>query len=320
VPAIVGQVQQRLQRSEARAGERFQVRLDRTGRFAAVLIALIVGSALLAPWLAERVLRTTPELMMRDQTGRFAVLRPPGPGYPLGTDDLGRDVLTRLLFAGRVSLTVGFLVAAIAVLIGTTAGLIAGYYGGWVDDLVNALVQLVFNVPSLFVMIALSLALRPDATALGLIFSAFFWPSTARQVRAITQSLRHRDYVEAARLLGASDRRIMLRHILPNVGSVVTVSTGFAVASAILSESALSYLGFGVQPPLASWGNMLSGSQDLFRRAPWLVYPPGLLIILTVLAVVLLADSVRDALDPRTSRQSSGVSRQQLLRPPATDT
>jgi len=275
-----------------------------TARLASVLLASIVTAALLAPWLAETILKTSPEQMMRDPTGRFAVLRPPGPDYPLGTDDLGRDVLTRLLFAGRVSLAIGFLVAAVAVLVGTLAGLLAGYYGGWVDDLVNALVQFVYNVPALFVLIALSLMLRPDTIILGLIFSVFFWPGTARQVRAMTQSLEGREYVLAARLLGASDLRILRHHILPNVGGIVTVSASLAVANAILGESALSFLGFGVQPPLASWGNMLSGSQDLFRRAPWLVYPPGLLILGTVVSVVLLADNLRDALDPALRRAS----------------
>jgi peptide/nickel transport system permease protein len=204
-----------------------------------------------------------------------------------------------LLYAGRVSLLVGFLVAAISIVLGTGTGLLAGYFGGWVDDLVNAFVQLVFNIPSLFVLIVLSLYLRPDVLMLSLIFGFFFWPGTARQVRGVVQSLRGSEYVEAARVLGASDRRIMARHVLPNVANIVLVVAGFDVAAAILGESALSFLGFGVQVPQASWGNMLSGSQDLFRKAPWLVYPPGFMILLTVLCVVLLADGLRDAFDPR---------------------
>ena len=254
---------------------------------------------LLAPWIAEHLLGTTPEEIMRDPSGRIAILRPPGPGYPLGTDDVGRDALTRLLYAGRVSLLIGFLVAAISIVVGTGAGLVAGYFGGWIDDLVNAFVQLVFNIPSLFILIMLSLYFRPDVLSLSLIFGFFFWPGTARQVRGVVQSIRATDYVDAARVLGAGDGRIMLRHVLPNVAHIVMVVAGFDVAAAILSESALSFLGFGVQVPLASWGNMLSGSQDLFRRAPWLVYPPGAMILLTVLCVVLLADGLRDAFDPR---------------------
>lgn len=277
-------------------------RRDRLSLTAAAGLTVIVLVTLLAPWIAEHLLQTSPEKIMRDPSGRIAILHPPGPGYPLGTDDIGRDALTRLLYAGRVSLTVGFLVAAISILLGTSVGLVAGYFGGWVDDAINAVVQFVFNIPSLFVLIILSLYFRPDVLSLSVIFAFFFWPGTARQVRGVVQSLRAADYVDAARVLGASDLRIMTRHVLPNVANIVMVVAGFDVAAAILSESALSFLGFGVQVPLASWGNMLSGSQDLFRKAPWLVYPPGLMILLTVLCVVLLADGLRDAFDPRLGK------------------
>lgn len=156
--------------------------------------------------------------------------------------------------------------------------------------MVNALVQLVVNIPSLFILIILSVIFTPNVVGLALIFGLFYWPSTTRQVRGTVLSLRNRDYVDAARVLGASDARILVRHILPNVISVVTVVPGFDVAGAILGESALSFLGFGLVP-LSSWGNMLSGSQDTFRSAPWLVYPPGLMILLTVLSVFLITDS-----------------------------
>jgi peptide/nickel transport system permease protein len=278
-------------------------RRDRMSVTAGIVLLFILLSALLAPFITETLMGTNPETMVRDPaTGRFAVQRPPSPGFWLGTDDLGRDALTRLLHAGRVSLLVGFLVAAISVVVGTAAGLVAGFFGSWVDDIINALVQFVFNIPSLFVLIALSVIFRPDPVSLALIFAFFFWPGTARQVRGVAQSARSHDYVDAARVLGASSGRIMFRHILPNVANIVLVVAGFDVAAAILGESALSFLGFGVQVPLASWGNMLSGSQDLFRKAPWLVYPPGVMILLTVLCVVLLADGLRDALDPRVTR------------------
>jgi peptide/nickel transport system permease protein len=231
--------------------------------------------------------------------GRVAVLQPPGERFLLGTDDLGRDALTRLLYAGRVSLSIGFLVAAIAIFVGTAAGLAAGFYGGWVDDAINAIIQFVVNIPGLFVLIILSVIFQPDVPILALIFAFFFWPGTARQVRGVSQSVRTRDYVVAAQSLGASDLRIMTRHVLPNVANVVMVGAGFDVGGAILGESALSFLGFGVRVPLASWGNMLSGSTDMFEKAPWLVYPPGAMIFLTVLCVVLLADGLRDAFDPR---------------------
>jgi peptide/nickel transport system permease protein len=249
--------------------------------------------------IAENFLQTTPDKQLRAPDGRIAVLQPPGAEYRLGTDDLGRDVLTRLLYAGRVSLTIGFTVALVSILVGTFAGMVAGYFGGWIDDVVNAAVQFVFNIPGLFVLILLAVLFRPDVLMLSLIFGFFFWPATARQVRGVVLSVRTLDYVTAARGLGASNARIMLRHILPNVANIVMVVAGLDVAAAILGESALSFLGFGVQVPLSSWGNMLSGSQDMFRKAPWLVYPPGAMIFATVLCVVLLADGLRDALDPR---------------------
>ena len=274
-------------------------RRDPVSLAAASGLAIILLVTLLAPLIAELILHTTPDQMMRSPDGRFAILQPPGPAYVLGTDDLGRDVLTRLLYAGRVSLAIGFLVATISIALGTCAGLLAAYWGGWVDDLINACVQFVFNIPSLFVLIILSVVFRPDVLMLSVIFGFFYWPGTARQVRGVALSIRSLDYVMAAESLGASNRRIMVRHILPNVTNIIMVVAGFDVAGAILGESALSYLGFGVQVPTSSWGNMLSGSIDQFHRAPWLVYPPGVMIFLTVLCVVLLADGLRDALDPR---------------------
>ncbi len=276
-----------------------KLRRDPVSMMAAGVLAIIVLITVTAPFVAENVLHRTPEEMVRQPDGRFAILQPPGPGYPLGTDDLGRDALTRLLYAGQVSLFIGFFVAVISIVVGTLAGLCAGYFGGWVDDVLNAIIQFVFNVPALFVLIILSVMIRPNAVLLSLIFALFFWPGTARQVRGVALAARNQDYVMAAESLGASNRRVMFRHILPNVANIIMVVAGFDVAAAILGESALSYLGFGIQAPQASWGNMLSGSMDLFHRAPWLVYPPGIMIFLTVLCVVLLADGLRDALDPR---------------------
>lgn len=274
-------------------------RHDVVSMFALGLFLVILAITLCSPLIATYILGTTPDAFMRTPEGRIATLQPPGPNYPLGTDELGRDNLTRLLYAGQVSLTVGFLVALVALVIGAPIGLAAGYYGGRIDDVVNAVVQLVINIPSIFILIILSVIFTPDVFELSLIFGFFYWPGTTRQVRGTVLSLRNRDYVDAARVLGASDLRILARHILPNVLSIITVVAGFDVASAILGESALSFLGFGVPVPLSSWGNMLSGSQDTFRSAPWLVYPPGLMIFLTVLAVFLIADGLRDAFDPR---------------------
>jgi peptide/nickel transport system permease protein len=301
VPAVVASAEPRRPTASmgtyARAWEK--LRHDPMTIGAAILLLVIVIVTALAPAIAENILHTSPDQMMRGPDGRFAILKPPGPGFPLGTDDLGRDALTRLLYAGRVSLSIGFMVAAIAILLGTTAGMIAGYFGHWVDDIVNAFVQFIFNVPFLFVLIFLSVIFRPDVFSLALIIGFFGWPGTARQVRGVVMSVRNLDYVLAAQVLGATNLRIMFRHLLPNVANIILVAAGFAVAGAILGESALSFLGFGVQVPQASWGNMLSGAQDMFRRAPWLVYPPGVMIFLTVLCVVLIADGLRDALDPR---------------------
>jgi peptide/nickel transport system permease protein len=272
---------------------------DPISMFSVGLFLVIVLITVTAPLIAIYGLGTTPDQLLRTPDGRIATLQPPGPGYLLGTDELGRDNLTRLLYAGQVSLTVGFLVAIVSLAIGAPLGLIAGYYGGRVDDVVNALVQFTINIPTLFVLIILSVMFSPNVIGLAVIFGLTYWPGTTRQLRGLVLSIRNRDYVDAARVLGARDARILARHILPNVLSIVTVVAGFDVASAILGESALSFLGFGVPIPLSSWGNMLSGSQDTFRTAPWLVYPPGLMIFLTVLSVFLIADGLRDAFDPR---------------------
>jgi len=275
-----------------------KLRKDRLSMMAATGLAIVVFITVLGPIFADLVLHTSPESIQRMPDGRVAVLQPPSSRFLLGTDDLGRDVLTRLLYAGRVSLSIGFLVAGISVAVGTAAGLAAAYYGGWVDDIVNACIQFIFNIPGLFLLIILSVIFQPDVVMLSLIFAFFFWPGTARQVRGVAQSVRTREYVVAAQSLGGSDLRLMSRHILPNISNVILVGAGFDVQAAILGESALSYLGFGVRVPLSSWGNMLTGSTDMFEKAPWLVYPPGAMIFITVLCVVLLADGLRDALDP----------------------
>jgi ABC-type dipeptide/oligopeptide/nickel transport system permease subunit len=272
---------------------------DRPSIVALSVLCIIVLTAVSAPWVSDNILHTDPAHFLRRPDGRIATLQAPGPGYLLGTDELGRDTLTRLLYAGQVSLLVGVLVSAVSLGIGAPLGVLAGYFGGWVDDVVNAFVQLVANIPTLFLFIVLSVFFQPNVWQLALIFGFFFWPGTARQVRASVLSLRNREFIEAVRILGASDRRIMVRHVFPNVVSVVLVVAGMDMAAAILAESALSFLGFGVPVPLSSWGNMLSGSMDQFRSAPWLVYPPGLMIFATVLCVYLITDGVRDALDPR---------------------
>jgi peptide/nickel transport system permease protein len=278
-----------------------RLRRDRVSLIALGVLVVIAAISAGAQLVADGILHTNPDALVRTPAGRIAVLQPPGPTFPLGTDELGRDVLTRLIFAGRVSLLVGFGVAVVSIGIGAPLGLVAGFYGGRVDDAVNGFIQVVLNVPVLFVLIVLSIFFSPNVWQLAVIFGFFFFPGTARQVRGVVLSVRSRDYVDAARVLGARDWRIMGRHILPNVLSVVLVVAGIDMAGAILAESSLSFLGFGVPVPLSSWGNMLSLSQEQFRSAPWLVYPPGGMIFLTVLCVFLISDGLRDAFDPRAS-------------------
>ena len=279
-----------------------RLRRDRVSLAALAVLLVIASLSVSAPWIASTILHTDPARFVRTPAGRIATLQPPGPGYPLGTDELGRDVLTRLLYAGQASLLLGSLVALVSVGFGAPLGLLAAYFGGWVDDVVNALVQMLLNIPQILLLIALSVIFTPNVWQLALIFGVFFWPGTARQVRSVVLSVRGRDYIDAARVLGAGNARIMLRHVLPNVASVMIVVAGIDMAAAILAESTLSFLGFGVPVPLSSWGNMLSLSSDQFRSAPWLVYPPGAMIFTTVLSVFLLSDGLRDALDPRLGR------------------
>lgn len=236
-----------------------------------------------------------------NKTNLLTRMKPPSREHWLGTDDVGRDVFIRLLYAGRVSLLVGVLSAATAFVIGVTLGLLSGFYGRWVDDSVNALIQTTINIPLLFLLILLSVIFRPGVAGLAVIIGIFSWQNNARQIRAAVLSQKERDFVDAARVLGSGDGRLMWRHIFPNVISIVLVVTGFDVAGAILAESSLSALGLGVQPPTASWGNMLAKAFDFGTKAPWLVVSPGVMIALTVFSIFLLADGIRDALDPRIS-------------------
>jgi peptide/nickel transport system permease protein len=245
-----------------------------------------------------------------DLLNRFA---PPSAASPLGTDELGRDLLVRLFYGGRVSLMVALATALISAAIGTVIGLLAGFYGGLVDTLLMRLTDSVIALPLLPLLIVLAaidlskLGLPPElATApevslyrIVVIISLVGWTTVARLVRGAALSLRERDFVLAARSQGASGPRIMLRHILPNAISPIIVATTLSVGNIILLESVLSFLGLGIQPPLASWGNMLTNAQELINEAPTLAVYPGLLIFVTVIAFNFLGDGLQDALDPR---------------------
>jgi peptide/nickel transport system permease protein len=271
-------------------------RRDRVAMLALTGFAVICLLALCAPLITD-LLGTDP--LRQRLEDRFAA---PGAHYPLGADEYGRDQLARLLHGARVSISLGFIVAAIGLSLGTLLGLWAGYYGGRADDLLNALIMLQRGVPFLYLMIVIGMIWTPTLASLAVLFGLWGWAGPARLVRGQAIAGRGRDYVEAARALGASDRRVIARHVLPNVGSILLVAAGFDVAETILGEAAISFLGFGIQPPQPSWGNMLSNSLEYVRRAWWLVAAPGAAIGLTVLCVFLLADGLRDALDPRLER------------------
>lgn len=226
-------------------------------------------------------------------------LQSPGLAYPLGTDDLGRDVMTRILYGARISLLVGFVAVGIATLIGIFVGALAGYYGGWVDAVIMRFVDIMLCFPTFFLILAVIAFLEPSIWNIMIIIGLTGWMGVARLVRAEFLSLRERDFVLAALALGGSDLRIIFRHILPNALSPVLVSATLGVAGAILTESALSFLGIGVQPPTPSWGNMLIAGKQTLGTAWWLSAFPGLAILVTVLGYNLLGEGIRDALDPR---------------------
>lgn len=232
-----------------------------------------------------------------------ARLQPPGMVHLLGTDDLGRDVLTRILYGARISLLVGFVAVGIATLIGILLGALAGYYGGWIDSVIMRFVDVMLCFPSFFLILAVIAFLEPSIWNIMIIIGLTGWMGVARLVRAEFLSLRERDFVQAARALGASDGRVIFRHILPNALSPVLVSATLGVAGAILTESALSFLGIGVQPPTPSWGNMLIAGKQTLGTAWWLSAFPGLAILLTVLGYNLLGEGIRDALDPRLKEE-----------------
>ena len=228
-----------------------------------------------------------------------ARLQAPGVGHWLGTDDLGRDVLTRILYGARISLLVGFVAVGIATTIGILIGAVAGYYGRWSDAVIMRFVDIMLCFPTFFLILAVIAFLEPSIWNIMAIIGLTGWMGVARLVRAEFLSLRERDFVLAARAIGASDARIIFRHILPSALSPVLVSATLGVAGAILTESALSFLGIGVQPPTPSWGNMLIVGKQTLGTAWWLSAFPGLAILLTVLGYNLLGEGIRDALDPR---------------------
>ena len=237
-----------------------------------------------------------------DAINAYQVLLPPSAAHWMGTDELGRDVFTRVVFGARISLYVGFVAVGIATAIGTVVGLLAGFYGGWTDSVLMRFVDIMLCFPTFFLILAMIALLEPSIWIIMLVIGITGWMGVARLVRAEVLSIKERDYVMAARSIGASDRRIIFRHILPNAAAPVLVAATLGVGGAILTESALSFLGIGVQPPTPSWGNILTSGKDYLEFAWWLSLFPGLAILVTVLAYNLLGEGIRDALDPRINR------------------
>jgi peptide/nickel transport system permease protein len=256
----------------------------------AAMIVLLALVALAAPALSPH------DPLAQDVTNR---LKPPSAAHWAGTDDLGRDVFSRLVAGTRVSLSVGILSVAIALAIGTAVGLLAGYYGRWADALLMRLVDVLLCFPTIFLILMVIAFLEPNILNVMAVIGLTSWMGLARLVRGECLSLRERDFILAARGLSLSAPRILTFHLLPNVVSPVIVAATLGVGGAVLTESALSFLGLGVQPPTASWGNILTLGKDYIHIAWWLSVFPGLSILVTVLAFNLLGEGLRDVLDPR---------------------
>jgi peptide/nickel transport system permease protein len=263
----------------------------------AVAVVLLCLSALFAPALAPH------DPLELDTKIRFhAPLT--DLDFPLGTDELGRDTLSRLLYGGRISLTVGLVAMATTVLTGALIGLVSGFYGAWVDMLLMRFVDTMLCFPQVFLLLVVAAFVTPTLISISLIIGLTSWMEVARIIRSEILHLKEQDFVQAARALGAGGVRIMVRELMPNIMAPLLVAATLKVAAAVLLESYISYLGYGVQPPLASWGNMLTNAQGYFDTEPWLAILPGVMITLTVMSFNFLGDGLRDALDPRLRMQS----------------
>lgn len=262
-----------------------------------VVLALLIMVGVFAPLLAPY----DPYNLATSPSGNIQFASPPSAEFWLGTDTLGRDVLSRLMFGTRVSLTIGISAALLALVIGVVLGVVAGFRGGWTDTLLSRFTDAVAAFPSLFLILTVSSFVTPSLFTTVTVIGLLSWVPTFRLMRGETLKLRHLEYVEAASALGARDPRLMFRHILPNAAAPIIVQTTLGVAEAILTESALSFLGLGVQQPVASWGNMLSDARTItvLQSQPWLWLPSGAAILITVLAINFLGDGLRDTFNPR---------------------
>lgn len=283
-----------------------RLRRHRAAMVSAVVIALLILTAVFAAVIAPH------DPNAQDLAGIYA---PPGAGHVLGQDSLGRDLLSRIIYGSRISLLVGFCVSLFSILLGTLLGVLAGYFGGRTDTLISRFIEIMLSVPELPLQLTLSglfavsdapviAALRQNPNSsvfiIVAIFTFFGWMGTARLVRGEVLKLKHLEYVDAARALGASSLRVMARHLVPNLLAIIIVNGTLAVGGAILGEAALSFLGFGIQPPVSTWGNMLSNANEVVLEHPFVAFWPGLAILVTVLAFNFLGDGLRDAFDPKS--------------------
>ena len=281
--------------------------------FGLIILIMLYLAAIFAPFLAPYDPDGTPDdLLFVDKAptyrqwkdyninGDMATFKP---DY-FGRDELGRDVFSRCLYAGRISLTVGFVSVGIYMLIGIIWGAIAGYYGGWVDNIMMRIVDAIMSIPTMLLLITILAVFKPNLYNVMIVIGLTGWVGVARYVRAEFLSLKKRDFVEAARCIGCKNSRIIFQHILPNALAPIIVAATMGIAGAILTESTLSYFGLGVQPPTASWGNMLTNAQELntMITSPWKAFYPGILIFITVLSFNFVGDGLRDALDPKLNQ------------------
>ena len=276
------------------------LRRDARAWFGVAVVLLIVLLAVLAPLVAHR------DPLRIDLVHQ---LQRPSGAHWLGTDIQGRDVWARLVFGARVSLSAGIVSQSIALLLGLTLGLIAGYYGGWVDEVVMRLADVTLAFPTLLLLIAMAAALQPSLGVVFLTIGIVGWAGMARLVRGQVLVVRQLEFVQASKALGGRDARVILKHVLPSVVAPVLIAATLGVAAAILAESALSFLGLGVQPPTPSWGSMIADGRDLnqLRNAPWTSVAPGMAIGAAVLGFNLLGDALRDALDPRHAAKGGSI-------------
>jgi len=266
-------------------------RRDHFFQLGSLFVAIVLAAALFAPWLAPH------DPLSGDL--RSAYLVRPGSRFLLGTDTQGRDVLSRVLYGARLSLAVGLISQSVSATLGIILGLIAGYYGRWVDALVMRLADITLAFPTLLLLIAVAAAVKPSLLIVFVVIGVVGWAGMARLVRSRVLALRRSDFVIAAEALGARDRRILLRHLLPNVRTQVIIAATLGIGGAIMAEAALSFVGLGAQPPTPSWGAMVADGRDLLRVAPWISFAPGLAIGIAVRGFNLVGDGLREAYDPK---------------------